>query len=822
MKNKILLGLISVLALTGCGPTSTPTDPTVDPSTEPSIEPSYPPIAPDEEFFFHDDIEEFYTNGKIESSQAADPFVFRANGWYYLYITTGGGAVRGFKSKDMLRWQNVKGKGCTEGYVYEYSKDSNPPASQTPYAPEVIYHNGYYYMVASPSGNGHYIFKSNSPEGPYKAITENIGHSIDGNFFIDSDHQLYMTYAGGGCINIAKMDSFTKIGTENGNETTIGLGACRVGSWNEGGFILQRDGAYYITFTGTHYLSSSYRVDYAYVPAGKSIFKSSSYENKGGVLLSTQVDNWRGLGHSSTVLGPDLDSYYIAYHNLGYGSDRYLNLSRLSFNGGRMVANYVGQEHNPAPNRPVYEVWDSDELVEIGDHYILDGETGDVFTAEWNAIGDGQMVFDYIDSNNYKYIGITEDLTLGLFTVVEGNTEMFAEATLFDDIDTSVLHTLRLGYKDGEIDVYFDGVEKINDLKYELTGGKIGYSNTYDEIGYTAFSDVAQGSSDQKAYNLDLILANAYDEKLSYFTGETGFETVKKGEYKDTDATNLFLRTEGNRATYRVYSPLDSDYNLDLRIPADVRGNKIGIRLDEGPIMEYTIEDNTPLIASGDSLVHLTSELYIPEGQHYLSIYNIGDEVAYSQIDLTPISAYESMNLTYNNKLRTDKGTVIGDWRPQADRIDFDSQKGVGYVEKKYFDGNYDVEAVFGASSFDNDGYICLALNAQEFSLDHSVDGANYNRVENYSGMRLDISDSKMTLNYVRFETKDPIAQEKINLPLNEDVTVKVEIRGKTYYCYLNDELVLEQTINLGTNYGAVGLLASKANGYFKSLSVSK
>ena len=88
--------------------------------------------------------------------------------------------------------------------------------------------------------------------------------------------------------------------------------------------------------------------------------------------------------------------------------------------------------------------------------------------------------------------------------------------------------------------------------------------------------------------------------------------------------------------------------------------------------------------------------------------------------------------------------------------------------------------------------------------------------------MRLDISDSKMTLNYVRFETKDPIAQEKINLPLNEDVTVKVEIRGKTYYCYLNDELVLEQTINLGTNYGAVGLLASRANGYFKSLSVSK
>ena len=63
--------------------------------------------------------------------------------------------------------------------------DPNRPASQTPFAPEVIYFNGMFYMISSPSGNGHYVFESESPEGPFSAISGNIGKSIDGSYFID-------------------------------------------------------------------------------------------------------------------------------------------------------------------------------------------------------------------------------------------------------------------------------------------------------------------------------------------------------------------------------------------------------------------------------------------------------------------------------------------------------------------------------------------------------------------------------------------------------------------------------------------------------------
>ena len=39
---------------------------------------------------------------------------------------------------------------------------------------------------------------------------------------------------------------------------------CKVGNWTEGAYMLQKNGNYYFTYTGTHYLSASYRVNYAF------------------------------------------------------------------------------------------------------------------------------------------------------------------------------------------------------------------------------------------------------------------------------------------------------------------------------------------------------------------------------------------------------------------------------------------------------------------------------------------------------------------------------------------------------------------------------
>ena len=45
-------------------------------------------------------------------------------------------------------------------------------------------------MITSPSGNGHYIMKSDSPLGPFERVTENFGFSIDGSLFAGDDGRL--------------------------------------------------------------------------------------------------------------------------------------------------------------------------------------------------------------------------------------------------------------------------------------------------------------------------------------------------------------------------------------------------------------------------------------------------------------------------------------------------------------------------------------------------------------------------------------------------------------------------------------------------------
>ena len=116
----------------------------------------------------------------------------------------------------------------------------------------------------------------------------------------------------------------------------------------------------------------------------------------------------------------------------------------------------------------------------------------------------------------------------------------------------------------------------------------------------------------------------------------------------------------------------------------------------------YNVTDKTGEVVGVISVTE-NDEIYLDEGQHYISLYNIGDEFGYSLIDLTPISAYDSMDLTFDKTLKTQKGTVIGDWVMANDRINFGAQKGVGYVDDKYFDGDYEINAVFGVEEFESE-----------------------------------------------------------------------------------------------------------------------
>ena len=182
MKNKLSYLLLSSLLLVGC---NTNKNSSQNSGNKPNSSTNTIKDVTDEQLRQTEENFVIYDNKMTMEAvngarEIADPFVYRFNGWYYLYPTTNGQLQRGYKSQDLYNWEPVSNGELRDGYVYDYTTDSNRPAAQTPFAPEVIYYNGKFYMVSSPNGQGHYIFESDSPEGPFYAITENIGRNIEG------------------------------------------------------------------------------------------------------------------------------------------------------------------------------------------------------------------------------------------------------------------------------------------------------------------------------------------------------------------------------------------------------------------------------------------------------------------------------------------------------------------------------------------------------------------------------------------------------------------------------------------------------------------
>jgi beta-xylosidase len=245
-----------------------------------------------------------YHNPIARDGDFADPFVLRHDGRYYLYATNPD--VRCWTSDDLLHWQ-------PEGPTI--APDVFP--GLVPFAPEVVYADGAFFMYTSPSGHGHVVLRADQPTGPFSPITGNVGHAIDGNVFIDDDGLRYFYWAGDEGIWGCVMPS----STEFGEPVFTGI---HMNGWTEGPFVSKRNGIYQMTLTGNHYLSSGYRIDAA---ASDHPLKGYRPAALNPILVGADGPA-TGLGHSSTVTGPDLVSTWIVYHNLNLDASRDLDIDR--------------------------------------------------------------------------------------------------------------------------------------------------------------------------------------------------------------------------------------------------------------------------------------------------------------------------------------------------------------------------------------------------------------------------------------------------------------------------------------------------------------
>lgn len=417
-----------------------------------------------------------------------DPFVMKFNGKYYLYPSTSDpcDGIKVFESDDLIHW---KDKGLA---VAESEKTAHGA-----YAPEVVYYNGYFYLCQSRGGNGHYIYRSQSPTEGFTLFSRtadmdegnlnygNLGMGIDGAFYVSDDGKLYLlhtsTPAG------LKYNEITD--PEDIRAETLGatgsLGVSNLRHWIEGPGIFRRGAFSYLTYTGNHVISKGYRVGYSYAENLSGL--SSFVQPTDNVTIIDTADEHYGLGHSSNVNGPDLDSVYTAYHSLvGRGPARRYNLDRYFASGSYLTANGVTHRPVAVPQKPQAAGYAA-ALTERGGMYVL-GETDEYFTAECNFVPaeEQQLVFgkDYALKTADGKLVLTKD----------GKT--VAEKAV--PVPEGALACVRVEHGDGVGYVYYNGMRV---LSYAAQDGKgaLGYK-TKNGVGYTAFTNDVFGTSDFEAF----------------------------------------------------------------------------------------------------------------------------------------------------------------------------------------------------------------------------------------------------------------------------------------------------------------------------------
>lgn len=764
------------------------------------------------------------------SDLAADPFVFRYNGHYYMYSTGAQKKIRSYVSEDLINWEPTDDVGLGEGICLNGTISNYPNnVGDYPYAPEVIYSNGYFYMVTSISGNGHFIFRSEAPEGPFVRISENLGKSIDGSFFIDNDEEIYFYTAGGTSLTAYKLeDDFITFKDDGNAEFVQSLLNCSMGAWTEGPYLIEKDSSYYMTYTGNHYLSKDYRVDYAYCKADTDVSLPSSYERKDTILLSTESD-YNGLGHSSTVIGPDLDSYYIVYHNLtGKGANRYLNISRLFFNGSDMIASGADKEEHVSPRLAEFSA-SSDQDLNKENGFLLSNTASDkTFSAEFNVTGTDEVIFSYENENNYASLSF-DGTSISIFKTSNAKKETVKTYKLKKEYDTEVNHTFRINYKDTKLDLYFDGIALIDDLKVSLNGGKIGFKekNSFDDIGFLAFSNVAQGSGDNEEYKEDVILANSYDEKLSILSQGSGLENVDKGTFKSEESRNVVLKNENDRATYRTYIKESGTYKLNLRIPYTSLGKEIGIRINDKKVKKVKISSEKDLVYRKGDVFLTIADLELNQGQANISLQNVGEEVAFSKMELKIVNEYnDDLEITFTQDADLEKIDLRNNPTLTNSGLKMNIEKFHTVCTKDTYE-NYEINATLKFNDADSSGYFGFMLDANNYSKDKYPEDAAYrsgNFDTNYQGLAIKVDSlGDGAINNVDYCVATP-TYGGFGFTLNKGdvINLKVVKSNNKFTIYVDDKEVHSFNTNVTSLDGILGFISYKCDLELKDLSIYK
>ena len=269
----------------------------------------------------------FNVNGKFQP----DPFIFEDNGTLYMYVSamTGKG-VEAYKSRDLFgEWEYI-------GVVaYEEGRNNY-------WAPSVIKIDGTYYMYMSfDSAHGFqhmHVFKSDSPEGPFKDPVHLYDRFSIDSHMVQTDKGLYLWFAQDDLDREKRgtrvfVDRFIDPTTPEHNPKEVILPTfseekflpqCdESGDWYtiEGAFWFKEGDWQYVMYSGGCFQDETYHVGYASAKSDEADLKKVDFvkHTNGGrfdpVIIRNEFEE--GTGHNSVIKYNG--EYYAFYHGRDYG-----------------------------------------------------------------------------------------------------------------------------------------------------------------------------------------------------------------------------------------------------------------------------------------------------------------------------------------------------------------------------------------------------------------------------------------------------------------------------------------------------------------------
>jgi hypothetical protein len=556
----------------------------------------------------------FTLSGEIDGG-IGDPYIMRYRGTYYLYGSNRQEqALRCWSSKDLVHWSDA-------------IICSTDERIKLAWAPEVVYWNGMFYMYASPDGRGHYMLTSDSPTGPFTAVSGNLGKKIDGSVFIDDDARWYFYHANALGILGCTMPTPTSLGE------SVNLNAQMEGQWTEAPCVIKRNGIYYLLYTGNHLKSPGYRVDYATNATGP-IDQYTPQVTQNPILINTE-GAFVGLGHGTAFIGPDLDTYYFTYHNIvnlaGGSHFRKFNFDRMAWNGDKLMMLGHTNWEQQAPQLAASDYFNrmkiggdwlmpnggdwgisnqdfmfqniNDESYETGHKAIFNAATATDYTAEFtikevtqpNNLAKLGVVFSYRNEQNHG-VALFHSSTnrLEINFMINGIWGVAQFVDMPSGFNYTVWHSIRIEKYKTTYKFFVDGLLKSTQTS-TLEGGRVGYitSKCQGNFSYIAFSNKVNGSGIFDTYKPipGIIAAVHYNnggDGVGYHDltpGNAGGQYIRKDSADISSNPHGGFHIIGNQAgewyKYNVNIQSGGTYNVGIKYATSCATSKIRIKLGE-------------------------------------------------------------------------------------------------------------------------------------------------------------------------------------------------------------------------------------------------